>query len=290
MRVFKHLTLLYFFILSISTNSFAQSELWKESKVMLYDTSESTRNSAQVRVAKIVDSLLQVPSGWDYPLDTIRFISALRASDDAFRIITWNVPQEDGTYRFFGRVRLKNNGKTAGKTVVLTDASASITKAGSKQIGSEEWFGALYYQIIKTKYKKSIYYTLLGWDGNTAFSNKKLVDVMLINTDGTVKFGAPIFDDGKRTRHRFFFEHAERAVMSLKYQEKTGLIIFDHLAPSQPSLEGQYEFYAPDFTTDAFKFEKGKWVYIKNYEARNEDEVQPINRKKPERGLTPQKQ
>ena len=112
---------------------------------------------------------------------------------------------------------------------------------------------------------------------------------MMIKADGNVVFGAPIFDDGKRTRHRIFFEHAERAVMSLRYQEKTGLIIFDHLAPSQPSLEGQYEFYAPDFTTDAFKFEKGKWTYIKNYEARNDDEVQPINRKKPEKGLAPQK-
>lgn len=289
MLVLKQLTLLLFFITSISTAGFAQSELWKESKVMLYDSSEINRNTAQIRVAQIIDSLLLNPSGWDYPLDTVRFISALRASDDAFRIITWNVPLEDGTYRFFGRVRLRNDGKIAGKTIVLNDASASITKAGSKQIGSEEWFGALYYQIIKTKHKKSIYYTLLGWDGNTAFSNKKLVDVMMIKADGSVKFGAPIFDDGKRTRHRFFFEHAERAVMSLRYQEKTGLIIFDHLAPSQPSLEGQYEFYAPDFTTDAFKFVKGKWIYIKNYEARNEGETQPINRKKPEKGLSPPK-
>ena len=256
---------------------------------MLYDSSEQQRNSAQIRVAQLVDSILSNPDGWEYPLDTIRFISALRASDGAFRLITWNVPQEDGTYRFFGRIRLKNDGKLVGKTIALNDASASITKAGTRQSGSEEWFGALYYQIIKTKHKKSTYYTLLGWDGNTAFSNKKLVDVLMLLPNGTVKFGAPIFDDGKRLRHRIFFEHAERAVMSLRYQEKTGLIIFDHLAPSQPSLEGQYEFYAPDFTTDAFKFEKGKWVYIKNYEARNEDEVQPINKKKPEKGLSPPK-
>lgn len=254
---------------------------------MLYDSSEIQRNSAQIRVAQLVDSILSVPNGWEYPLDTIRFISALRASDGAFRLITWNVPQEDGTYQFFGRIRLKNDGKLAGKTIILNDVSATMTKAGTRQSGPEEWFGALYYQIIKTKHKKSTYYTLLGWDGNTAFSNKKMVDVLMLQPNGTVKFGAPIFDDGKRTRHRIFFEHAERAVMSLRYQEKTGLIIFDHLAPSQPSLEGQYEFYAPDFTTDAFKFEKGKWVYIKNYEARNEDEAQPINKKKPEKGLIP---
>lgn len=256
---------------------------------MLYDSSEQVRNNAQVRVGLIIDSLLLMPIGWDYPFDTIRYISSLQAPDETFRLITWNVPQEDGTYVFYGRIRMKNDGKEAGKTIVLQDASAKITKAGTKQTGPDEWFGALYYQIVRTKYKKSVYYTLLGWDGNTAFSNKKLLDVLIFQPNGTVKFGAPIFDDTKRIRHRMFFEHAERAVMSLRFQEKTTLIIFDHLAPSQPSLEGQYEFYAPDFTTDAFKFVKGKWVYIKNYEARNEDDAQPINRKKPERGLRPDK-
>jgi len=280
--------IVWFMIISTSS-AYGQSELMIKSKQMLYDSSELVRNDAQIRVGLIIDSLLLSPLGWEYPFDTIRYISALRAPDETFRIITWNVPQEDGTYVFYGRIRMKNDGKAAGKTIVLQDSSAKITKAGTKQFGQDEWFGALYYQVVRTKYKKTVYYTLLGWDGNTAFSNKKLVDVLIFQPNGEVKFGAPIFDDTKRVRHRMFFEHAERAVMSLRYQEKTGLIIFDHLAPSQPSLEGQYEFYAPDFTTDAFKFEKGKWVYIKNYEARNEDEVQPTNRKKPEKGLRPEK-
>ena len=284
-----HFRYLVLFLVLSATSAWGQSELMVKSKQMLYDSSELVRNDAQIRVGSIIDSLLSLPLGWEYPFDTIRYISALRAPDEAFRIITWNVPQEDGSYIFYGRIRMKNDGKNAGKTILLKDESAKITKAGTKQIGPEEWFGALYYQIVRTKHKKSVYYTLLGWDGNTAFSNKKLLDVLVFQPNGAVKFGAPIFDDTKRVRFRMFFEHAERAVMSLRYQEKTGLIIFDHLAPSQPSLEGQYEFYAPDFTTDAFKFEKGQWVYIKNYEARNEDEEQPINRKKPEKGLRPEK-
>ncbi len=243
---------------------------------------------SQESLANALDSLLLMPSGWEARFDTIRSISAIKAPDETFWLFTWNVPQEDGTYLFFGRIRMKNQGKEAGKLIVLNDASSQLTKVGTKVLRPEEWYGALYYKIIKTRYKKTSYYTLLGWDGNTAFSNKKLIDVLSFGSDLSPRFGAPIFDDGKRVRHRVFFEHAEKASMSLRYQEKTGLIIFDHLAPSQPSLEGQYEFYSPDFTTDAFRFEKGKWVFIANHEARNEDEGagKPV---KIERGLQPQK-
>lgn len=243
---------------------------------------------SQQNLASLLDSILLLPSGWEARFDTIRSISALKAPDESFWLLTWNVPQEDGTYVFYGRIRLKNQGKEAGKLIVLSDASGQLTKAGTKVLKADEWFGALYYKIIKTRHKKTNYYTLLGWDGNTAFSNKKLIDVLSFMPDGSPRFGAPIFDDGKRLRHRVFFEHAEKASMSLRYQEKTGLIILDHLAPSQPSLEGQYEFYSPDFTTDAFRFEKGKWIFISNHEARNEDEGggRPV---KIERGLQPQK-
>ena len=113
---------------------------------------------------------------------------------------------------------------------------------------------------------------LLGWDGNTAFSNKKLIDVFYFNNKNEIIFGAPIFEYNKKIQNRIFFEHAERVSMSLKLQANSGKIVFDHLAPSQTNLEGQYEFYCPDFTTDAFEFKKGKWRLILNYEVRNEKE------------------
>ena len=45
-------------------------------------------------------------------------------------------------------------------------------------------------------------------------------------------------------------------------------IIYDHLSPTSPQLEGMYDFYVPDGSYDAFKWEKGKWVYIKDFDAR----------------------
>jgi hypothetical protein len=78
--------------------------------------------------------------------------------------------------------------------------------------------------------------------------------------------------------------------MSLRYQENKDWIVFDHLAPSQTSLEGQYEFYGPDFTFDAFQWEKKRWVFKANVDVRNEGLNEGKQSKKPERGLPAPKQ
>ena len=54
--------------------------------------------------------------------------------------------------------------------------------------------------------------------------------------------------------------------MSLKYAQnkKKELIIFDHLSPKAPQLEGMKDWYVTDLSFDAFKLENGKWNYIKN--------------------------
>lgn len=237
---------------------------------MLNDSDPEKRIQAFAKLDSLMDIFLANPESFDTKLESVRSISALYAPDRKFRIITWNVPLHDGTYIFGGRVQLPAKKKKPYSVVKLKDKSAEINKPLSKTLSEENWYGALYYQITRQSYKKSEYYTLLGWDGNTIMSNKKLIDVLVLDNNG-IKFGAPLFDDGKRVTNRVFFEHSEKVTMSLKYQPKTSLIVFDHLSPSQPSLEGMYEFYGPDFTYDAYKFTGGKWRLIRNYEARNDD-------------------
>ncbi len=257
-------------------------------KIMLNDTIELNRVEAEKNVSRIIDVILSKDDSWVQRLDTIKSISALTSPDDAFRIITWNVPLADGSYRFFGRIEFNATKKLPHTVQVLTDQPTEVSKPASKQLSIDNWFGALYYKIIRTTFKKKVYYTLLGWNGNTAFSNKKLIDVITISDNRKVSFGAPLFEETKGIKHRVIFEYAEKASMSLRYVEAEKLIVFDHLSPTLPSMEGVYEMYAPDFTTDAYKFQKGKWKLIVNYQARNEKENNP-EMKKPERGLQPER-
>lgn len=53
-------------------------------------------------------------------------------------------------------------------------------------------------------------------------------------------------------------------------KKKSKMIVFDHLIPMDPNLEGVYQFYIPEvFTYDAFIFENGKWRFYSDVDARN---------------------
>jgi hypothetical protein len=238
---------------------------------MLNDTSEGNRIEAFREVRNNLIYLLnQNKNSFNIDFSRLKSISSLQSEDEKCRIITYNLRRKDDTY-FYGGILQVYNPKTKQYDIKeLSDISSEINKPTSQVLNDNKWFGALYYNLWVVKYKKQKYYMLLGWDGNTAFSNKKLIDVFYFNNKNEVQFGAPIFEYNKKIQHRVFFEHAERVTMSLKLQASSGKIIFDHLAPNQSSLEGQYEFYSPDFTTDAFEFKKGKWRLITNYEVRNE--------------------
>jgi len=263
----------------------AQDVLVRLSGCMLNDSSFEKRKACGAAFEKALDSLLVEADGWNYPLDTIRSISALTPPDNAFRLITWNIPQDDGTFEFKGRLRLANKGSESGKMMCLNDARASINKPQTKPLSTDNWYGALYYKLIRTKYKRKTYYTLLGWNGNTALSNQKVIDVLQLSKDGKVTFGAPIFEDVKGTKHRVILEYAEQAAVSLRYLENDAVIVFDHLVPTNPAFEGQFAFYSSDFSNDAYRFEKGKWKLIRNYAAKNDRDFRPEDFKKPEKGI-----
>ncbi|HRS54806.1 MAG TPA: hypothetical protein P5250_08890, partial [Bacteroidales bacterium] len=59
--------------------------------------------------------------------------------------------------------------------------------------------------------------------------------------------------------------------------EKANMIVFNRLSPfdprtgeEKPSLEGQFQYYVPEANIiDAFIFKKGKWLFIKDIDAKN---------------------
>ena len=89
------------------------------------------------------------------------------------------------------------------------------------------------------------------------FLTKKLLSLWNFKKDA-VKFGHPIFSsDDFRTKRRVIFQYNKNSYMSLKYQKikKQQLIIFDHLSPKSPNLEGMKDWYVTDLSFDAFLLE-----------------------------------
>lgn len=195
-------------------------------------------------------------------LDSIPYFSHLKSSDKVFDIFNWNISFEDGSFEYFCLLRLNET----SEIIEFTDNSDKFYNPETKKLSSKDWFGALYYEIIPVKAKPN-YYTLLGWDGNNSYTTKKIIETMEIKGNQII-FGLPVLKNENETKSRVLFEYSSKAVMSLKYDDKEKLIIFDHLAPFQEGADDFYEFYGPDLSFDGYKLKKGEWIYTKNVDAR----------------------
>jgi hypothetical protein len=232
--------------------------------------------------------VLPLPGSNNFPFDSLKTISRLSSDDKHFRIITWAILKNDGVYEYAGLIQFREKKNDSYKTIVLTDRSNEIQNPENQVLLPENWYGALYYKIVPIQDKNASTYTILGWDGNNGLSKRKLIEILCFKPSGEIVFGASAFSGYPHKVKRIIFEYAANASMSINYdyqylfeKQRTGkkiktrhklkhMIVFDRLSPSHPSMEGQYQFYLPETNVfDAFVFERGKWKYVKDIDARN---------------------
>jgi len=248
---------------------------------ILFSKDDFVKYNANERFMILLESTLLSEKSFNYPFDSLKTISKLTSSDNKFRIFNWNLPKSDGTYEYFGYIQVWNSRLKKYDVLKLEDKSDEIQSPDTKTLDNLNWYGALYYKLIETKYHGKIFYTLLGWDGNNIESCKKIIEVVSFNSKNKAVFGASIFKMDKKDKKiykRIIFEYSASASMSLKYEkqfrsngkDKTRMIIFDRLSPQDPALTGSYQFYVPETNIfDGFIFKNGKWNLIKDVDARN---------------------
>lgn len=218
-------------------------------------------------VKTLVEALKQ-PSSFNYPFDSLKTIAIIKSPDQSFRLISWYIQLENGTYRYYGAIQMNN--KNGLKLFPLIDQTENFTEPNAVT-SNQKWFGAKYYEVIPvTTSGRSPYYVLLGWKGNTVETTKKVIEVLSFDKDA-VTFGMPIFD-GKdlKSKNRIIFEYQKQNAMLLKSDKNAGLIVFDHLAPFDPEMKGKFQFYGSDGNTDAFKIVGGRLKLQENVVLNNE--------------------
>ena len=279
--VLKNKNLILFFLLcgfvchSQTEEQKKQLSLYEDSLKKIQKDIFKAKNDGLKRLAgqqfgDIVERALNVENSFNFPFDSLKDVARLVSPDKKLRIINWNLPLDDGTHEYYGYIQAYNAKTKKYDVFKLVDRSADVRNPETYTSDHSKWYGMLYYKIILGKINKKPVYTLLAWDGNDKISNKKIIDVLSFNSNGVPQFGMDIFKMEKRSPKRVVFEFVKDASMSLKYDEKKNRIIFDHLAPPDESLKGQFQFYGPDFSFDGLKFEKGFWIYIRDIDARNE--------------------
>ncbi len=234
---------------------------------MVRSFDEDTRLTSGKQFIRHIARALKINNSYYYPFASLKNVMIIKSPDDLFRIISWNVATNDEKFRYFGVIQMNPEKlkKLNKKSLIykdfypLIDRSDSIDNFLFKVTDADHWYGATYYKIIKTSYKKVDYYTVLGWDGAGPKSNKKLADV-LIFTDGIPMFGAPVFDLKRKAKfYRMIFEFSNNATMALRYDDKKKYLIYENIVPDKPANAGNFESYLPDGTFEYMIWKKGIW-------------------------------
>ncbi|HNW98537.1 MAG TPA: hypothetical protein PKK00_09035 [Bacteroidales bacterium] len=295
------LILLSFQLFSQKNANFIKAEdsLQKLGTIIIGGENDFIKYNANEKFLSLLGNTLLQENSFDYPFDSLITIARLVSEDKKLRIFNWNLRKTDGTYEYFGIIQAWNKKEKKYYLYPLKDNSDKITTPEMQNLTNTNWYGAHYYKIIYNKSRGKKYYTLLGWDGNDLLSQKKIIDVLIFNSNEKPVFGASIFKYNKKLQKRVIFEYSTTVSMSLKYEKQfmysgkknrksivtdglnidivdkvpgkksRNMIVFDRLAPKDPSLEGQYQFYYPETNVfDAFIFRMGKWNMVKDVDAR----------------------
>jgi hypothetical protein len=277
-----------------------EDSLLKIAPRVFFSKKESYRFESNKNLLSYWSSILQNEKSFLFPFDSLinkKYVSVLTSPDKKFRIITWNLYKDDGTYAYFGFLQV-NNRKTLKKSLFkketifvyelfqLTDKSGSVKNPESYIGEPSKWFGMLYVDIIKSDEE---YYTLIGWDGNDKLTQRKFIDVLYFKSNGIPTFGKDLFKVPGKFVKRMMFEYATEVAMSLKYTEERKQIIYSHLAPNSidPTLEGQFQYYGPDGSFDALTLKKGKWyqetdIDVRKLKDKNDNAKRPnVNKQTP---------
>ena len=239
--------------------------------------SDSEKIVINNQIINTLTSAIELENSFSYPFDSIKKLGKLTSEDKVIKVYTWNVAFSDFTYKYFSLLQIFNERDNNYQTYLLKDKSDEIENPEKASLTVDNWYGALYYQIVLKKFKKKNTYILIGWKGFSNFSTKKVIEPIEITKNGIIKFNSTVFKINNEKKKRLIFEFSARASMICRYDEQYDMIIYDHLSPSNSKYAGQYQYYGPDMTQDALEFNKGSWTYIPNVDIRN---LKPKNKPK----------
>jgi hypothetical protein len=259
-------------------NLFSQKDtlLIRREKVLVsyLNKIRSTQNDQEKKNYNLLfrDYLIETYSkqnSYNYNFTELKTVGFIESPDKEFKIINWNVQLQDESNLFFCLV-IRPVNKRKNKIIELIHKT-HVYEMPKDYVNESNWYGALYYKIIPIKKGKKTVYTLLGWRSNSNISYMKLIDVIQIN-GSHAKLGAPIFLSKKEKLKRVVLEYSKKASMTVRYEDKFERIVFDHLSPESPSMNGMYEYYVPDMSYDAYVLQDENWILNEDVIAINSPE------------------
>lgn len=247
--------------------------------VLLNGIGRASLDDEKFQFSDNIDALLRSelsnPKIFNHEFETVKKMAIISPEDGAFILFNWNIPLNNGANEF--RCYLVQPEGTENVVREFERPKRQDKKLESRYLDLDKWYGCLYYKIIPVKKGKSTYYTLLGYSPEKKSATKKYIDILTIKNN-VIRLGAPKFQTEKGIKKRVIFEFSSEVSMTIRWQEESDRIILDHLEPRSPQMKGNYQFYGPDGTFDAYILVKDNWEFQKGVDYRSTEKSDKIYR------------
>ncbi len=269
----KIISTFVFGILMLHISVFALNFQEQEHKIaeLFESIKQSPSDSSTIAINKKIElaflDFFQQTNSFHYTFSQVKYVGSIVSSDNVVRVLSWNYPLNHARTGY-SAIILKAN-KSGKINTHLLSTYTPFKPVESKKYESAEWYGALYYRIITHKVsKKETEYILLGLSNYQSITKVKVIEPIKF-TSKKLYLGLPLFTKNNRTLQRAVFEYKNEVNMHLEYDAKRRRFVFDHLSPSEPMYKGLFHFYGPDFSYDAFKWQKNRFIYEPDIDVRN---------------------
>ena len=224
--------------------------------VMVHASKPTHRMYASREFYRLFKEYISLPEAREEVLGELPWVTTVIPADSSFRIITWQV-EEEQEFRYYGFIQFPDNEDRP--LIELHDTR--VLNSDQAIHDKDTWYGAIYYGIqpFKTKEKDDAY-LLLGFNAHTKTLNQRVADVLTVST-GNVVLGKPVFtqDESAETKSRVILEYTDAAYATMRFDREKELVIFDHVIPID-TPEGSV--LVPDGSYHGYKYKRGKWVFI----------------------------
>ena len=275
-------------------------------------STDNERYLASEQAVQLLSEALQEEDSHRWRWKLPDYASVLTSPDGHLRLFTWAVVRDGGEFECFGVAQYFNDRDEEYQIAPLHDRSEEILNREESILSPDNWFGAVYQEIIQVSTSERTWYTLLGWNGVDNLTERKIIEPVTIR-GGKLQFGGPLFRRERNLR-RIVLEYANEATVHLAYEtqyieeiervrekvkgtnrhrtvekkhtHKEQLIIFDEVAPQTPGMEGLFHYYMPSGTELAYAFIDGKWEQRKGAQGRLADkklnkDFEPLPKQQP---------
>ncbi|HEC44535.1 MAG TPA: hypothetical protein ENI20_17085 [Bacteroides sp.] len=228
------------------------------------------RGELNIAIFTYMQENLVLPETFEYRFDSLRKRAGiLESGDGLFRIFTWNIPISAWEHELHGLIQVYDKESNTCAVHILHNGIEEIPDLIHSVTGPGMWPGVLYYDVLRKKKGKQVYYTLMGFSFHDRWSDKKIIEALHFDENMNPLFGKPVFNTPEGIQHRVVFEYSGDVAMNLRYNPDLKMIVYDHLEPIEPELAAHPRFYAPDFSYDGYKFRKGMWEFRSDLDVRN---------------------